>query len=438
MVTYHIHNPLRSSSHQIRLLRIDNFQDGLVCCSLRHYDFTNNTCPTFIAVSYRWGKNNDNGHVLLNGKLFPICDNLNAFFSSTYSSLVGEYMWIDQICIDQTNTDEQNCQVTRMDRVFQTAYKVIAWVGPAEGDSCVAMETIRSWPEGTPHSYFAHPDGIPPNGAPDGGVAVHGFQIYPQVQSVINFFRREYWYRAWVIQELVLARNIVIHCGHLKVQWKKIEDMLYTLRLGRKITEWSLEAPARQQVPIHFPACNVTVLVDDILPITVQDIVLDRRDFGYDRGRIPEHRTLGHVLASYPDLHCQKVHDKIYALQNLVQPCKRVTVDYRKSEDQVLLDVVAEVARDTFRHVSPCGTRVSVLPDPTALSRFAVDWHEFLGAYETDWSGVRDLIMCQFTQQSAHARARADARPVPKRSACTDARPVPKRPNRRPFLPWSN
>jgi hypothetical protein len=193
--------------------------------------------------------------------------------------------------------------------------------------------------------------------------------------------------------------------------------MLYTLRLGRKITEWSLEAPSRQHVPIPFPAWNVTVLVEEILPFTVQDIVLDRRDFGYDRGHIPPHRTLGHVLASYPDLHCQKVHDKIYALQNLVRPRKRVPVDYRKPEDEVLMDVVAEVARDTFRLVSTCGTRVSVLPDPATLSRFAVDWHKFLGAYGTDWNHVRDVIMWNFTQQSAHARARADGREVARRSS---------------------
>jgi hypothetical protein len=424
-MAYHIHNPLQASGHQIRLLRVLDFQDGLVCCSLEHFNFANDTCPPFVAVSYRWGKNRTNGHVLLNGRLFPICDNLNAFFANTYSSLIGEYMWIDQICIDQKNTLEQNNQVTKMDRVFQTAYKVIAWVGPEEGDSRVAMETIRSWPEGTPHSYRVSPYGVPPDNAPDDGVPVHGFQIYPQLESVIKFFRREYWYRAWVIQELVLARNIVIHCGHHKVHWKKIEDMLYTLRLGRKITEWSLEAPARQQVPIDFPAWNVTVLVKHILPITVQDIVLDRRDFGYNQGRIPEHRTLGHVLASYPDLRCKKVHDKIYALQNLVQPGKRVTVDYRKPEDEVLMDVLGEVARDTFRQVSSCGTHENVLPDTAALSKFALEWHEFLGAYETDWIAVRDVIMRQF-ERPARPRVLAEPRLVPKR----DGRLVPKRSRR--------
>jgi len=329
--------------------------------------------------------------------------------------LIEKYLWIDQISIDQKNTNEKNEQVIRMDRVFQRAYKVIAWVGPEEGDSRVAMETIRSWPEAEPHSFCMQPDGIPPDGVPDGGPAVHAFQIYPQVQSVINFFQREYWYRAWVIQELVLARRIVIHCGTHKVQWKKIEDMLYTLRLNPKLTEWSLEAPVRQHVPIHFPACNVTVLVEDILPFTVQDIVLDRRDFGYDLGRIPERRTLGHVLASYPDLRCRDVHDKIYALQNLVQRHKRVPVDYNKSKDDLLMDVVGEVARDTHHLVSPCGTDVRVLPDPASLSRFAAHWLEILGAHETDWNEVRDTIMLQFTQQSAQAQGRVDERRLARR-----------------------
>jgi hypothetical protein len=393
MESYFAHHPLQFPAHQIRLLRINDVVDGIVSCSLYHCDF-DASCPRFIAVSYRWGEEDSSGQLLVNGTSFPICDNLDAFFAATYTSLVGEYLWIDQISIDQRDIDEKNLQVKMMGRIFQTAYKVIAWVGRAYEDSCVAMEVIRTWPDS--QTAYADKD----------SAATHGFDIYPQVQSVINFFKRDYWYRAWVIQELVLAHNITIHCGHLKVQWKKVEDMLYTMQLGRKITEWSLETPSRQHVPITFANLNVTILVEDILPFTVQDIVLDRRDFGYNKGRIPEHRTLGHVLASYPDLQCQKVHDKIYALQNLVQPRKRVPVDYRKSEEELLMDVLREVTRDTFRQVSSDRQHVTILPDATQLSQFAIKWHEFLGAYETDWNTISEIILWEFRREEVSGSSR--------------------------------
>jgi hypothetical protein len=47
-----------------------------------------------------------------------------------------EYLWIDQICIDQSNIKERNRQVKIMDNIYRHAYKVLIWM---DADHSVAM-----------------------------------------------------------------------------------------------------------------------------------------------------------------------------------------------------------------------------------------------------------------------------------------------------------
>lgn len=40
------------------------------------------------------------------------------------------WLWIDQICIDQSNTHEKNQQVAIMSKIYSKAYIVLSWLGP--------------------------------------------------------------------------------------------------------------------------------------------------------------------------------------------------------------------------------------------------------------------------------------------------------------------
>lgn len=53
-------------------------------------------------------------------------------------------MWIDSICIDQGNTDEQSDQVVRMKDIYRLADRVVIWLGPAGPDTHLAFEGLRS------------------------------------------------------------------------------------------------------------------------------------------------------------------------------------------------------------------------------------------------------------------------------------------------------
>lgn len=53
-------------------------------------------------------------------------------------------LWIDAICIDQANLEEQGRQVRLIWEIYQRAERAVIWLGPEEGESARAMDNIAT------------------------------------------------------------------------------------------------------------------------------------------------------------------------------------------------------------------------------------------------------------------------------------------------------
>ncbi|KAI4660166.1 uncharacterized protein J4E79_005971 [Alternaria viburni] len=113
--------------------------------------------PSYIALSYTWGDPIPLHTIRLNGKHFSIRENLFDFLKAFGASDIGQqkhYLWIDQLCIDQSNDNERGHQVQMMRNIYRHAYLVISWLDVScheafreiasgrfdqEKTSCVAM-----------------------------------------------------------------------------------------------------------------------------------------------------------------------------------------------------------------------------------------------------------------------------------------------------------
>lgn len=65
------------------------------------------------------------------------------------ASQAFEWLWIDALCINQSDTSERNEQVFRMGEIFRNAALVVAWIEPCYSQSDLAMELISK-----PMSYW--------------------------------------------------------------------------------------------------------------------------------------------------------------------------------------------------------------------------------------------------------------------------------------------
>ena len=119
--TFYKHARLRDTSKQIRLLKIvsnasDAQKDGLHF-KLDIFDFE--SAPAYRTLSYTWGDDTKQHHIRVDNKLFPVRNNLFNFLRIYHQRSTEGYIWIDYICIDQSDLSERNEQVAMMGDIYK-------------------------------------------------------------------------------------------------------------------------------------------------------------------------------------------------------------------------------------------------------------------------------------------------------------------------------
>lgn len=126
------YQPLSLYRPQIRLLKISlDPSDSSIHCHLHHFDF--NRKPPYYALSYTWGPNHDPKTISVNSQTFKVSPNIFCFLALARDGGIdpNTYLWIDQICIDQSDDafTERADQVGRMGKIYADAVQVVVWLG---------------------------------------------------------------------------------------------------------------------------------------------------------------------------------------------------------------------------------------------------------------------------------------------------------------------
>ena len=146
MPSYH-HSPLPEGS--VRLLRLLPHRDEssriecrLTVCHL----LDSGTAHPFDALSYAWGSGDSSKLILIDNREYGVGANLHAALLHLRDGFVDRIVWVDAICIDQTNTEEKSRQVQSMAKIYAKASRVIVWLGEAAAASDQALEDLRMSP----------------------------------------------------------------------------------------------------------------------------------------------------------------------------------------------------------------------------------------------------------------------------------------------------
>ena len=92
---------------------------------MRGYKLAN--APTYHAVSYTWGSAAQTTTVLINRREMPVRENIYHFLLQANwpaDRRDQTLLWIDEICIDQSNTLEKNEQVQMMGKIYGSCSSV--------------------------------------------------------------------------------------------------------------------------------------------------------------------------------------------------------------------------------------------------------------------------------------------------------------------------
>lgn len=113
---------------EIRLLHVHpatSFHNPLIL-ELRHIKLSRR--PQYAALSYTWGSPADHHSLILNQTPFKITPNLDHALRS-FRSTGWEVIWVDAICINQSDVDERSQQVSMMWQIYSQAKCVFVDLG---------------------------------------------------------------------------------------------------------------------------------------------------------------------------------------------------------------------------------------------------------------------------------------------------------------------
>jgi hypothetical protein len=130
---YHYRRLNYELGHEIRLVVLNPGKGAEeLRCDITHANLLD--MPAYEAVSYTWATTSGNTsisrYVLCHGKKIGITENCDSLLRSLRRRGQNRTIWVDAICIDQSNIVERNHQVKLMATIYSNASQVVAYLGP--------------------------------------------------------------------------------------------------------------------------------------------------------------------------------------------------------------------------------------------------------------------------------------------------------------------
>ena len=180
--------------------------------------------PSYEALSYRWtdpDKENPD-LVFCNGVDFPVGPNLYAALIRFRLAEVPRALWVDQLCINQTDGSEKAQQLLIMGDIYSKAERVLAWLGPTDDDSNKAMDLFPKLVDRLQTLDHEQNEKITKRSnhemSIDHTTLEQTLTSLPELErnnrrALHKLFLRQFFGRVWTIQELALGNDSVIVCG---------------------------------------------------------------------------------------------------------------------------------------------------------------------------------------------------------------------------------
>lgn len=206
----YVHSAL--AEDDIRLLRLNSYENSRLHCEV--WQFSLQDCPSYSALSYTWGDSSWSMSVSLNDQEFKVTPNLHAFLKEAYGRRErGEWestwLWIDAICIDQSNYSERNRCVATMKTIYEGASKIICWLGSVidprrESAALACIDRLEKlFNEPASHKFrldvTSHEVAAQWNGTLFESEELSFTDL--DIDSLRLIFRAPWWTRAWIVQE---------------------------------------------------------------------------------------------------------------------------------------------------------------------------------------------------------------------------------------------
>ncbi|KAL6399490.1 hypothetical protein AUP68_18038 [Ilyonectria robusta] len=162
------------------------------------------------ALSYVWGPVSGDRRVYCDGKIIHITPNCESALRHLRLKKKKRTLWIDALCINQSSNKERSRQVPLMGDIYESASRVLIWLGPDHGSLADA-------------------------------------------EGIIHISCNEWFSRMWTIQEHLLAKQSVLVAGYHYCSWTAFSSYwMWSLRAIHSLRKDSLPASLRIATWVAF------------------------------------------------------------------------------------------------------------------------------------------------------------------------------------------
>ncbi|RCI10237.1 hypothetical protein L249_8531 [Ophiocordyceps polyrhachis-furcata BCC 54312] len=348
--------------------------------------------PSYKVLSYVWGSRNNKRPIYLwdswtrQRSVVYVTVNLDHALRRIRRADSHLTLWVDAICIDQTNVEERSIQVQFMRDVFAKSEEVVVYLGEPR----VMDERLVVSPPSVFHlddRDFQHMAGFKDRlasggkGGQDMDVGLDVFCLvrvladqaadncWPQLgkdavyqgnlfEALRQFMQCKWWSRVWTVQEIIVPREVTVYYGGAVAPWHMFVTAARCYR--------------QDCLPlIHEYRCVADDFSERILEVE------KRRE----RWRKLDRSDLLSLLRQFGDRQATEPRDKIYALLGLSDAGSSMIPDYSLPISRVFQNTVLYIIRqsqslDVF--LGDVGRKVddalpSWVPDWTAVARDELD-----------------------------------------------------------------
>ena len=319
------HRPIISGSEiRVVILRPGSFGDPIVC-QLEHIKLIPDS--DYEAVSYVWGDAAVTKPITLDGREYPVTTNLYTGLQFLRYKESSRRLWIDSLCINQTDKAERAREIQRMRDIYKCAHQVLVWVGDYAPFTRGKVKSIFEFVEELATAYRPEQQNV---------IALkHGYdRLWSRQQDLCEFLQSRLWFeRIWIIQEVSVRpepqywspeESPTIYCGSLQLPF---------VYLWEAVMWWVFRKEPTPQ--LRLP--SVMISVDRLINIWFAYNVLYKKPEELK----PLGTQLSWILAMVAgEFHATDPRDTFYALVGLLPFSlpENLLPDYFKSSAQVLID----------------------------------------------------------------------------------------------------
>jgi hypothetical protein len=152
---------------------------------------------------------------MVDGKRANVTPNLAKALADVQPTLGDLSLWVDALRIDQDNVLERNHQVKKMATISQKASRVHVWLGRPDAENPPFILFLQHLSRFLSESI--HFPGQ--NGETETFLTAIHDQYRAKWASLATSTELPYWSRLWIVQEIGLASDILVHHGSTSINW---------------------------------------------------------------------------------------------------------------------------------------------------------------------------------------------------------------------------